>query len=95
MRKIHQQIVRILPAVLLVLLAAQTAGAKNPVNTDSHGWAVKGYDVVAYFTLGKPTKGTDQYTYQWQGATWRFANSKDLDAFKLDPQHYAPQYGGY
>lgn len=95
MRKTHKRLAVVLPAMLLVMLAAKAAWAKSPVNTDSHGWAVKGYDVVAYFTLGKATKGTDQYTYKWQGAIWRFANARHLEAFKADPKRYAPQYGGY
>jgi YHS domain-containing protein len=95
MRKIHKRLAFVLAAVLLVMLVAQAAWAKSPINTDRHGWAVKGYDVVAYFTLDKPTRGTDQYTYQWQGAIWRFANARHLEAFKAAPQRYAPQYGGY
>ncbi|NNK00947.1 MAG: YHS domain protein [Desulfatitalea sp.] len=69
--------------------------AKSPVNTNWRGWAVKGYDVVAYFTLGQPTKGAGDYTYKWRDATWRFANAEHLAAFTADPERYAPQYGGY
>ena len=84
-----------LSAVLLVLLVASTGWTKSPVNTNWRGLAIKGYDVVAYFTLGKPTKGDSQYTYEWKGATWRFANARHLEAFKAEPEKYAPQYGGY
>ena len=27
--------------------------------------------------------------------SWRFANAKNLEAFKAKPDAYAPQYGGY
>jgi YHS domain-containing protein len=84
-----------LSAGLLVLLVASTGWAKSPVNTDGRGLAVKGYDVVAYFTIGKPTKGDPQYTYKWKGAQWRFANAQHLETFKADPEKFAPQYGGY
>jgi YHS domain-containing protein len=84
-----------LSAVLLVILVASTGWAKSPVNTDWRGLAIKGYDVVAYFTLGKPTKGDRQFTYEWKGATWRFANARHLEAFQAEPEKYAPQYGGY
>lgn len=66
----------------------------DPVNAND-GFAVKGYDTVAYFTAGVPTKGSPEYEYRWQGAIWRFANRKHLDMFKSDPARYAPQYGGY
>ena len=65
-----------------------------PLNT--HGeLAVKGYDPVAYFTEHKPTVGSAQFEYQWQGARWRFANSANRDAFVQEPTRYAPQFGGY
>jgi YHS domain-containing protein len=84
-----------LSAGLLILLVASTGWAKSPVNTNWRGLAIKGYDVVAYFTLGKPTKGDSKYTYEWKGATWRFANARHLEAFQAEPEKYAPQYGGY
>lgn len=57
--------------------------------------AIKGYDPVAYFEVGKPVKGKSDLTYAWHGANWHFANQKNLDAFKANPEKYAPQYGGY
>ena len=56
---------------------------------------VKGYDPVAYFTLGQPTPGLDQYSYRWKGVTYRFASADNLKRFKTDPEKYLPQYGGY
>lgn len=57
--------------------------------------AIRGYDPVAYFTAGKPVKGSPQYTYEWMGAQWRFASAANREAFSADPAKYAPQYGGY
>jgi YHS domain-containing protein len=57
--------------------------------------AVGGYDPVAYFTEGKPVRGRSDITFEWKGATWRFASEKNRDLFKARPQAYAPQYGGY
>lgn len=63
------------------------------------GWfsdtAIKGYDTVAYFTQGTPTKGSDDHTTEWSGATWKFANADHLAKFKANPEKYAPQYGGH
>ncbi|MEZ5401437.1 MAG: YHS domain-containing (seleno)protein [Bryobacteraceae bacterium] len=75
------------------LLAA--AGPVGPVNTDSRGVAVEGYDPVAYFTAGEPTKGDPRLAHEWQGARYLFASAANLEAFKKDPAKYAPQYGGY
>lgn len=37
-----------------------------------------GHDTVSYFETGKPTKGSSDYTTQYQGANWRFANAENL-----------------
>jgi len=79
-----------------VLIGAPAASlAKDPVNTNFSGVAVKGYDPVAYFTEAKPIKGKAKFEYHWQGAKWRFSSAKHLELFKATPDKYAPQYGGY
>lgn len=55
--------------------------------------AIKGYDPVAYFTLGKPTPGVAELEYEWDGHRWRFANAEHRDLFRADPLRYAPQFG--
>ena len=72
-----------------------TAWAVEPVNIDTQGLAVNGYDPVAYFNQGKPLKGTEKFTCRWMGAEWRFASAEHLELFKSNPEKYAPQYGGY
>jgi YHS domain-containing protein len=57
--------------------------------------AVSGYDVVAYFTDGRPTRGTTQFRTTHQGAEYRFASAEHLAAFRAAPARYLPQYGGY
>jgi len=78
-----------------VVVAAAYAFAADPVNKDRDGVAIEGYDPVAYFTMDKPVKGSEQFVHRWQGAEWRFANQEHLDLFKANPEKYAPQYGGY
>ena len=70
------------------------AQAADEVNIRD-GYAVHGYDVVAYFTVGRPTNGVDEFTAEHQGATYRFASAAHRDTFTADPAKYAPQYGGY
>jgi len=74
--------------------AGSSASPVFAVNTKD-GFALKGYDPVAYFTVGQPTKGVDQYTYRWHCVTYRFASADNLQRFKADPEKYVPQYGGY
>ena len=82
---------------LALLLAALTATSlsASPVNKNWRGLAIKGYDPVAYFTDAKPVEGSSDFTFEWQGAKWRFANAEHRDAFSEDPGKYAPQFGGY
>jgi YHS domain-containing protein len=57
--------------------------------------AIRGYDAVAYFKQQKPVEGSNSYKFDWSGATWKFSSSENLEAFKADPQKFAPQFGGY
>ena len=81
-------------ALAVVPATAGLATAETEVNI-VEGYAVHGYDVVAYFTQGKPVVGNDRYTAQYEGATYRFASAAHRDTFTADPAQYAPQYGGY
>jgi len=81
-------------ALAAVLGTAQLATAETEINIVD-GYAVHGYDVVAYFKEGKPVIGDDRYTAEHDGATYRFASADHLDAFKNNPDKFAPQYGGY
>ena len=57
--------------------------------------AIQGYDPVAYFTDGKPMRGTPEFEYQWDEHRYRFASAQHRDLFKADPVRYAPQFGNY
>lgn len=73
---------------------AQKEEAK-PVIFQKEGFAIRGYDPVAYFTQQEPKKGDAQISYKWQGATWLFSSEKNKTLFVENPEKYAPQYGGY
>jgi YHS domain-containing protein len=57
--------------------------------------AVSGYDPVAYFTDGRPVRGTQRFSTTYQGYEYRFASAAHRDAFRANPTRYLPQYGGY
>jgi hypothetical protein len=65
------------------------------VAADENKVAVKGYDVVAYFTEGRPTVGSKDLSYVWNDATWYFSNADNRASFAAEPERFAPQYGGY
>jgi YHS domain-containing protein len=81
--------------LISVALIGLTARAEKPINTTLFGVAIKGYDPVAYFTSAKPTKGSSDHTFEWNGAKWHFASAANKDLFAAAPEKYAPQYGGY
>ncbi len=59
------------------------------------GLAVRGHDVVAYFTESKPVKGDSKFSVAHGAATYRFASQANLDMFKANPAKFVPAYGGY
>lgn len=83
-----------------LLLLALFLVHPHPARADSETYAtadgaIRGYDVVAYHTLGRPQRGDPSITHEWNGATWRFASVANRDAFAADPERYAPRFGGY
>ena len=82
-------------APLVAATPAATA-QKAEIYTDRFSnVAVQGHDVVAYFTDGKPVKGSEDYATSYKGAEFRFSSAGNLALFEADPEMYAPQYGGY
>lgn len=68
--------------------------ADKPVFQTASG-AIDGYDAVAYFTESKPVMGKAEFSTEWNGARWQFANAQNLALFSANPEGYAPQFGGY
>ncbi|MBR0674325.1 YHS domain-containing (seleno)protein [Neoroseomonas soli] len=81
-------------AVPLGTLLFPGTGRAAQVNVED-GVAVRGTDVVAYFTEGRAIAGNPRFTTPWRGATWRFASAAHRDLFAAEPERYAPAYGGF
>lgn len=81
-------------STVLLVIAGGSAFAIAPIFSTEEG-AIRGYDPVAYFKQNKPVKGQKDLSTTWQGAQWHFSSQANLDAFKAEPEKYAPQYGGY
>ena len=97
-----KKLIRSLPLVAaLALTLAAPAFAIEEVNVSrgatlaGPGLAAHGHDVVAYFTAGAPTLGSDKFALAHNGAAYRFASQANLDAFKANPAKYEPAYGGF
>jgi YHS domain-containing protein len=91
---------KLLVALALVFgtlaFAAPAFADERPVYTAPFSNAgASGYDVVAYFTDGRPVRGVREFRISHQGVEYRFASAEHLAAFRADPNHYLPQYGGY
>ncbi|MGM4985836.1 MULTISPECIES: YHS domain-containing (seleno)protein [Rhizobium] len=85
-----------LPLAAATALAISTASvALADEIYATNGVAINGYDAVAYFTDHKPVKGSDKFTTNYKGTTFYFASAAHRDAFAGNPEHYAPQFGGY
>ena len=81
---------------LLVLVALLPLGTSLPsVAAQPVPLAIKGYDPVAYFALGKPMRGLPGIEYEWNGYRYRFSRAEHRELFKADPKYYAPQFENY
>ncbi len=74
-----------------VSLAQKPAGAVNI----SGGFAIQGFDPVAFFAEGRPRRGAVAHAHEWQGARWLFVSEANRALFAATPERYAPMYGGF
>ena len=81
-------------AATLFLSASVFAGELVNVSGASR-IALGGYDPVAFFTDSKPVNGSPFITAGHQGATYFFGSEEHKKLFTENPDHYAPQFGGY
>jgi YHS domain-containing protein len=64
-------------------------------NIDAAGFGLHGYDPVAYFTVGKPTEGSENFEATYEGVRYRFSSAENRDAFNKQPTKYVPAFGGF
>ena len=68
---INWLVTQIIAAVAFI--AAITGSVPDPSTSAIFapgGTAIRGYDPVAYFADGQAVRGNQQFTYDWNGATW-------------------------
>ncbi len=80
------------------------AAFAGPQYVDETGYAVSGYDVVAYHGLSqvavgksqpRAVKGSTKHVVEYNGAKWAFSTAENAEKFKADPAKYAPQFDGH
>jgi hypothetical protein len=81
-------------SALLAMLAMLAFLGGSAAAANRAPLAIKGYDPVAYFTMGKPVRGLPQHEYEWDDQRYQFLNAAHLALFKADPVRYAPQFRG-
>ena len=81
--------------VSALALSSLTFASDIDMNADENDVAISGYDTVSYFTDGKPTHGSAQYTATYKNAIYQFSSAENRNKFRANPEYYAPQYGGY
>jgi len=86
-------------AALWICLGAAPALAQatteRVVTNRVSGYAISGFDPVAYFTSGGAVAGRGDYVFVYDRALWRFGNEGNLAAFRRHPEVYEPLFGGY
>jgi len=90
-----------LSAIISALPFSAIAGEQY---IDKTGFAISGYDTVAYFDLNQNNVGTAQptgipgksdITAEYNGVNWAFSTTGNRDRFLADPTKYAPLYDGH
>ena len=82
-----------LPILFFLLFSLILFGQKQ--NIDKNLLAVKGYDLVSYFTQDHPQQGREAFAVSWKGARYLFANQENKAIFQKNPDQYLPAYGGW
>jgi hypothetical protein len=79
-------------AVSCMLVIGESAASPPP---PGRRVALSGHDPVAYFTDGRPAKGSNEFWFAFDDAVYLFRNAEHRALFASDPERYAPQYAGF
>jgi len=89
-------LIKLTLVLLISALFSSTALALKPIYSGGkERAAIRGYDVVAYFTEDMAVQGTREFALKYRGAVWYFSSEQNKDLFRSNPKKYVPQYGGY
>ncbi len=84
--------------LLLAAAAVFVAAVSTPAFAKDYTHStpgISGHDPVAYFTDGKPMRGSGYQVSVFEGVTYAFASEEHKEMFEANPEKYVPAYGGY
>ncbi len=81
--------------LILMTAASPFAGSITSFAGDAPPLAIKGFDPVAYFTVGRPVRGLPEIEFEWDEYRYRFSTPEHRALFKADPVRYAPQFANF
>jgi hypothetical protein len=94
-RSIEMRTDLVIRIAALALAASAALAGTHALAGDPLPVAIKGYDPVAYFTVGKPTRGRPDLALAWDEHSYQFSSPENRALFKADPARYAPQFSDY
>lgn len=62
---------------------------------ETDGVALAGYDAVSYQRDNAAVRGRAEFSATHKGSAFHFSSAEHRDAFRADPERYAPRYLGY
>ena len=77
-------------AILAAMVSAPAFAQEVTHSTPGIG----GYDPVAYFTEGKPQRGSGYHVADYKGVTYAFVSKKHRKMFEANPAKYVPALNG-
>lgn len=84
---------------LITILCLLLAGCGTPWATVADGAGrpvmLLGHDPVAYFTQGRPVRGTAEHVVDLPARSYYFESADSKARFLAEPARYEPQYGGF
>ena len=88
---------RLIIVLLPLFLILSGCGTTHATVETSRGESLMllGYDPVAYFTAGRPTRGRHTLNATHEGRTYYFSAEETRRSFLANPARYEPQYGGF
>jgi YHS domain-containing protein len=90
---IYPSILRFTSVAILSLTATYALAGDF---SEEKGVALNSYDALSYFAaIPDPIPGVKELSFDYKGSKFYFITSSHLHTFAGDPEHYAPQYGGF
>lgn len=81
--------------ILISILYTSIFTQNSIIQLNKSGFAINGYDPVAYFSDNEAVYGDTSVYYKYKDIKWSFKNNDHKFLFMKNPKRYIPQYGGY